>query len=202
MLAPGALQVEAGYQYDHGGDVDRHTLPVTLARLGLADRLELQVLWAGVTRTEAGGGTSTDANDGLVGVKWRVTAPENPLALALYGGLTVPTGPDSSGTDPVAGVFWSGTAGLDWFGTVLVSESDGETSVDNAIGVAFPIGDTAGGFVEFFGLYGRETGPENYVNGGVTWLLNGDFQLDAYVGAGLNDRSGDFFAGGGIAYRF
>ncbi len=41
-----------------------------------------------------------------------------------------------------------------------------------------------------------------YLNGGATYLINSDYQLDARVGRGLNGVSNDYFVGFGAARRF
>ena len=40
------------------------------------------------------------------------------------------------------------------------------------------------------------------MNGGITWVLQPDLQLDASAGFGLNDRAADFFLGCGLSFRF
>jgi hypothetical protein len=46
------------------------------------------------------------------------------------------------------------------------------------------------------------TRPEHYFNGGFTYLVTDNFQLDIRAGVGLNSAAGDFFAGAGAAYRY
>ena len=56
---------------------------------------------------------------------------------------------------------------------------------------------------EYFGAYpAGEHDSENYLNGGVTYLINNDLQLDGRVGYGLNGRDDDFFVGFGTAVRW
>lgn len=207
-LAPGMLQVETGYQYTHEGgslDVDDHTLPLALLRIGLAERLELQLSWAGLSWTEVANQNRHGSNDAGIGVKWQVSNPGAAVPLALFAGVSLPTG-DSAFTsdevDPTLGAFWSYSAGLDWFGTVLLTESNGDTTIGNAIGVGLPINADTGAYLEYFGNYAGRGGPENYLNGGIAYLPRNDMQLDIHAGLGLNDRAADLFIGFGFAYRF
>ncbi len=46
------------------------------------------------------------------------------------------------------------------------------------------------------------TEPEHYLNGGFTYLVNNNLQLDIRLGYGLNSAAEDFFTGAGAAYRY
>ncbi|HSK75218.1 MAG TPA: transporter, partial [Thermoanaerobaculia bacterium] len=68
----------------------------------------------------------------------------------------------------------------------------------------FSLTDRLGAYLEYY-AFSEETldGPStHYLNGGFTWSLSPDLQLDARVGFGLNDPSPDWFAGVGAAVRF
>lgn len=207
-LAPSLWQIESGYQYtkDSGSiDVDDHTLPLLLVRAGLTERVELQFSWAGISWSEIGGRSVDGANDAGIGVKWQLTDDNAALPFAVFAGLSLPIGADeltSDEVEPTIGAFWSYSAGMDWFGTLLLSESDDDIVASNGIGLSIPINDDTGGYVEYFGNYAGDSGPEHYINGGVAYLPRMDLQLDLHLGAGLNGRAADFFLGVGVAYRF
>ncbi len=61
----------------------------------------------------------------------------------------------------------------------------------------------AGFFVEFFGDTSLTGGsrPSNSVDGGVTFLILPNVQLDASAGKGVSSESPDWFAGAGISFR-
>ena len=207
-LGPSLVQVESGYQYtrDAGdSDLDDHTLPLLLVRVGLIERLELQLSWAGVSWSEVGGRDVSGANDAGIGLKWQITDPAATVPLALFAGLSLPIGDDeftSDEVDPTIGAFWTYSAGLDWFGTVVLSEADNDTSLSNAVGLSLPINADTSAYLEYFGNYSDGTGPEHYLNGGVAFLPRYDLQLDLHLGAGLNSRAFDLFVGMGLAHRF
>lgn len=207
-LSPDAVQLETGYQYtrDTGAiDIYDHTLPLALFRVGLAEGLEVQLNWSGYTWADVGGEDLSGASDASLGVKWQLTDRDAAASIALFAGVSLPVGSDEFGSDdydPSLGMFWSYGANLDWFGTVLLGESDGDLSVGNAIGIGLPVNDRTSGYVEYYGLFEQNTGPEHYLNGGIAYLPANHMQLDLNVGAGLNGRAADFFLGFGLAYRF
>jgi hypothetical protein len=207
-LAPTVMQIETGYRYlrdGNGVDVDDHTLPLMLIRYGLADTVELQFGWAGYSWTEVGSQRIDGVNDASIGVKWQITDADAVVPVALFAAVSLPVGDDdftSDEVDPSVGAFWSYSANLDWFGTVIVSESDDDSSISNAVGISLPIADETGAYVEYFGNYGASGGPEHYLNGGVTYIPRNDMQFDVHAGVGLNDRSADYFIGLGLAFRF
>jgi hypothetical protein len=62
-------------------------------------------------------------------------------------------------------------------------------------------------FTEWFAFYPTSAladgiGPEHYFNGGFTYLVTNNFQLDIRAGLGLNQAADDFFAGTGFAVRY
>ena len=83
-----------------------------------------------------------------------------------------------------------------------------QPSASVAVGVA--AGERLSLFAEWFavgelepgGGRGPDTELVHHVDGGLTWLVHQDFQLDAYVGFGLSDAAPDHFAGVGFAARF
>ena len=64
--------------------------------------------------------------------------------------------------------------------------------------------DREGAYAEYFGTYTviRDGPHEDYVNGGITFLVESHFQLDARMGYGLNDLDDDFFVGVGSGVRW
>lgn len=208
VLAPGSLQIESGYAYsrvDAAVDFRSHSLPSALLRYGATDRLEIQLTMPSYTWAEVGGVDFDGASDAAIGLKWQPNFFSDDLPVALFAGTSLPIGDDEFSSDELdltLGAFWSWSSRLDWFGTILVSESEDDIQLSNAIGVSFSTGHRTSGYVEYFGTFESDSGPEHYLNTGLTYLQRNDLQLDAYLGFGLNDRSTDLFAGFGLAYRF
>ena len=59
-------------------------------------------------------------------------------------------------------------------------------------------------FTELFGATGLSAsgGPENAFDGGLTYLVRDNLQLDAAAGVGLSDAALDWFGLVGISYRW
>ncbi len=94
-------------------------------------------------------------------------------------------------------------------GTVWLTEREDSGDLDTlpraiysaALGISAT--EKMGFFVEFFGdtsLAGG-SGPSNSVDGGVTFLILPNVQLDASAGKGVSLESPDWFAGAGISFR-
>ena len=60
-----------------------------------------------------------------------------------------------------------------------------------------------GAFLEVFGdlPLSTEGDPEHLLDGGLTYLLRDNLQLDAFAGIGLSQDADDWFAGAGVTLR-
>jgi hypothetical protein len=99
---------------------------------------------------------------------------------------------------------------LGWnLGTVWLTEREDDGDLDTlprgiysvALGIAAT--DRTGFFVEFFGDTSLTGGsrPSNSIDGGATFLILPNVQLDASAGKGVSSESPDWFAGAGISFR-
>ena len=81
------------------------------------------------------------------------------------------------------------------------ADKDSLSSVVYSLVSGFGLTDRLGLYMEVFGDTGLslKSGPANYVNGGFTYLVRPDIQLDIEGGVGLSDRADDWFAGIGLA---
>jgi hypothetical protein len=212
-VLPGRLQIEGGYQFTADRGVDSHSMPLLLIRAGLTKKLEARVNWDGLSWTENDRRFKPEANDMSVALKANLSEQSRVLpAIGLLGSLSIPTGKGgstSNGVDPTGGLLWSYNlaAGPSLFGTVLMSSVTGDDGrffeAANAVGVALPINDRFGSFLEYFGLYRKGGGGAAHnLNGGLTCLLTDNLQLDINGGLGINGRADDFFLGTGFAFRF
>lgn len=207
-LDPGILQIEAGYLFasdDAGSGIDAQSLPAISLRYGLIDDLELLVGWGGYAWLDiAGGDDSSGMTDASIGVRWQLADDDATVPLALFAGINLPVGASavsSDESDPSVGAFWSYSAGLDWYGTVLLTNLDDTARVNYAVGLNLPINDKIGSFVEYLAVIG-DGGPEHYLNSGFIWLPRPDLQWDTWLGLGLNDRSVDIAFNLGLSYRY
>ena len=208
VIAPSTWQIEGGYEFassDNGPDVETHAVPLALLRVGLTDALELQLNWAGVVSVDVDGQSESGTTDLGVGVKWQLTEDGASVPVALFAGVSLPvgeTGFSSDGVDPTLGLFWTYSSTLEWFGTVLLSESDADMMLSNAVGISVPLSASLGSYVEYVGQFPDDGGPQHSLNGGLTYAPRPNLQLDLHLGLGLNDRARDVVVGAGAAYRF
>lgn len=225
----GRVQLEAGYTFgydDAGGNVSRvHNFPETLLRVGLTDTVEFRIAWSYLVEEVTSAPSEDGAIDLYLGTKLFLMEqdgwiPESALILQM----TVPTGAEIFCDDEVLYGFnllygwdlpsgWSlgastgvnsGTEDLVVTGLVPSLNRDGHAVAHQSVAIGIPLTERLGGFVEYFGLYtlGRDSNfPENYFDGGFTYLVTDDFQLDWRIGIGLNDQAQDFFTGVGFALR-
>jgi hypothetical protein len=209
-----------------------HTGPEALWRIGITDEVELRIVWTYLwERTIEGGGAAANAagsDDLMLGSKIEVSRacgllPES--AVILQG--TVPTGARQfSNRKVTVGVnylySWElengwGLGASTGFDTAVdrnvvvlpqmmtVESFDDHIVFHQSIALGIPLSDSLGMYLEYFGLYfhARDSNvPQNFVDGGFTYLVNNDVQLDWRVGKGLNDNADDFFTGAGLSVRF
>lgn len=211
-VAPGHLQLEAGYTFTHSDDVDEHTLGELLFRIGLWDGIEGRIGVNSIAWVDDG--DEAGIEDPSLGLKAVLaTAQGGRPAIAILIGSTVPIGDDDIGEDDwqpgVTGAFaWdlSDRLGLGVNVGYTYASEDDERFDQGSASLALGIGLTerTGAYVEAFTIFpaGDSTGDDVTLDGGVTYLVHDSFQLDARVGVGLTDDAPDVFVGFGVARRW
>ena len=66
----------------------------------------------------------------------------------------------------------------------------------------FAFSDKLGGFVEVYGNFSKYLYADNKINGGISYLIHPNFQLDFAGGLGLSKYSADSYFGFGLVYLF
>jgi hypothetical protein len=208
------------YTYDREGATRSrsNSFPETLIRHGiLQDWLELRVAWNYQEVTDFAGGDVKGADDLYLGFKIALTPQDCFLPeMALIPQVNVPTGSAGFNNHRVLlGANWVygweltdsvSTAGSSQFNQRLDGVS-GDEYVEFAQSwtVAVGLTDQWGCYCEWFALFpsGADTElPQHYLNGGFTYLVNNDLQLDVRAGYGLNSNADDLFLGTGLSLRF
>ena len=69
------------------------------------------------------------------------------------------------------------------------------------LALGLSISERMGTFVEYYGVIEEDAANQHSIDGGFTWLVKEDFQLDVSAGVGLNDAAPDFFIAAGVAWR-
>jgi hypothetical protein len=78
---------------------------------------------------------------------------------------------------------------------------------DQSLSIYYQLTRKWGAYTEGFAFFpmsalGPDMGPEYYFDGGFTYLVNDNFQLDIRAGVGLNRQADNFFTGAGFAIRY
>jgi len=205
-LDEGRWQIEGGYRFTHArSSVDQHTLPLALLRYGAGPRAEIRFSWPGIAWTDGPAGSVHGPTDASIGVKWQLTDDAARTPVGVFAGLSLPVGDDaysSDEVDPTLGLFWAHNGRIGLFGTALLSQSGSDTVFGNAVGVNLPLRGSRSAYVEYFGSWGENRGPEHTLDGGFIFLQSNDMQFDVHAGIGLNERAADGFLGIGAAWRF
>ena len=104
------------------------------------------------------------------------------------------------GWDITERVSLAGSTGAWWTKYV----GDHYTITHQSAVVGLGITERLGCYLEWFGLFFDGTvdaRPDHYLNGGLTYLVTEDFQLDWRIGLGLSESADDVFTGVGFAVR-
>ncbi len=213
------VQLESGATYTHERDARAGSFGEALVRVGVSNRSELRVALNSYTIERRAGMTEHGLEDVAIGTKVKLlnggeTGSPKP-SVAVIVGTTFPTGASafrSANLEPEVKFIgaWSLTQRVAFSSNVNYAwTSDGvrrfgEPSASASLGVG--VSDRVGSYVEYFGFYPRIDGAErsHFANGGVTFSINDDVQLDARLGAQMK-RRGDgrsVFLGVGLSRRW
>ncbi len=226
----GHVQFELGYTftYDRRGAarVKHHVLPEGLMRLGVLERSELRIGWEGYSfeetlvrrRNDAGRRVwMKDHDDGgtdlAIGLKQELWEQDAAIpAFSVIAEISAPTGAagkTSGDVDPAVKLLyaWDLNERLSVGGNLnfaVPTEETGrffQTSASLAAGYALT--DWMSVYGEYFGFYpnGRNADAAHYLNGGFTFPVHDNFQIDLRAGFGLNEEADNFFTGIGFAFR-
>ena len=215
----GRMQLEGGATVSRRGGGRDLTIGELLLRVPAGSRSELRF---GINSYEVqrGGGVRTAGKDDVsIGAKFRLRDAETGTQLlaprvSLIVATTVPSGARALREEkwqPGAKLLlgWDLTEKLGLSANLNYDyASDGGQrfhQVSASASLGYPLSERTGLFAEAFAFFPGSAGgrDEKFVNSGLTYLINDDFQLDARVGLGIDNGFGpDYFAGVGASRRF
>ena len=224
VVPPGLVQVEMGYSFlrfkDAHEKLDLWAFPGTLVRVGLHERVELRLEWAGYLDESLDLGSSTSEDSGwgntALGVKIKLREEKDAAPqLALLVDAVVPSGSKSfraERVDPAIRLAGSHTLsdrlGLGYnlgLGALTIEEASGDLDTLGlgrySLALGIGLSERWGTFIEVFGFMPTAGGPAHSLDSGLTYLISRTVQLDLSGGLGLNDRAEDWFVGAGISIR-
>ena len=216
-VAPGRVVLETGFAQTRdrardGGDIT-DDFPEALLRFGVKSNLELQL---GLPNYNAIHGGPRGFGDAFVGAKIKVYERGQTRA-SVAPGLNVPFGRRDFRSSHVLPSLLFGVdsalgkrAGVS--GNLILSETQqdsGNSSTNNqftvtpAASVDYALTPKLGAFLDGYAIVPRRGAANSALDGGLTYLLTNDIQIDIEYGHGLGGGASprDFY-GGGIAMRF
>jgi hypothetical protein len=218
------LQIEGGYTYirDNSADVlsSAHSFPETLFRLGMfTEWCELRIAWNYGINLEQGNIVSNIFDGGqdlYLGCKLALTEQDGwKPEMAIIPQMNVPTGsPDVTEGEVEPGFNWlygwDVTERIAMGASTQVNRTRDDAEVFYAEfaqswTINYKLAEKLSGYTEWFAFFpaGSATAlPEYYFDGGFTYLVHPNLQLDIRAGVGLNDAADDFFGGSGAVVRF
>jgi hypothetical protein len=223
----GRIQLESGYTFirdrANGSTSNSHSYPELLLRIGLfADWFELRLGQNfGNSRTLAPAFVENLAgrDDAYLGVKLALTEQKKYLPeTALILQTTVPTGHrDFTAEQVLPGVNylfgWDVIKDcLSCGGSLQANRAFDDVGhyyveVAQSLTVGYTLTQKLGAYTEWFAFYpsgalSPDVGPQHYFDGGFTYKVTDNLQLDIRAGVGLNRHADDFFVGSGFAVRY
>ena len=226
VIPPAYLQLETGWTVTHDeGDalsIKTHELPGSLLRIGVVNRLELRIGWKGgiwETTRELGQKTKSSGHgDAEIGFKFYLREEEGWIPeTALLTGVSLPVGQkalSSHRLDPAFRVLLSHhlsdrislgyNLGASWESQLEQNgDRDTHSFFNYTVAMGIAITDRVGSFVELFGDIPLDAvgKPKNYFDGGFTYLVQKNLQLDFAAGLGLSADADDWFLGLGFSVR-
>jgi hypothetical protein len=222
VVAPGTVQLEGDFSFERetdGSDPNTNTIsvPGSLLRVGVLSFLEVRMSADGfVFEERAGDNDRSSGSDLTIGSRALLFDQKGVRpATALDFDLSLPTGSDavtSDGVDPRGALLfgWDLNERLVLYANIgLASTSLGKGDsrrafqAEPSVSLSASISERANVFFEYYAAFiDRGVGDEHSIDGGFSWLIGDNLQLDVSAGAGLNDAAPDFFVSAGAAWRF
>ncbi len=226
VVPKGAWQYELGWTFsrddEDGVRVETHEVPGTLLRVGLSEKVELRIGWTGHIERKLSAGRFSVGEDGFgdaeLGAKIHLAGERGARPeMAILLSTSVPIGDDaftSDRLDPAVRLAFAHTLsdsvdlgynlGLG-FDSGLGDDGGRHTlsSAFYTLATGFSLTDRLGAFVELFGDFPASAAgdPAHSFDGGFTYLLRPNLQLDLAGGVGLSDAADDWFVGLGVSVR-
>ncbi len=213
------IQLETGFVYQADENKNRKEKSIsfnsTLLRYGLLRNMEVRFGVEYIKNIREDKATSNETTiDGfaplLCGIKIAISGQKGIVPeMALLSHLTLPnTGSKDFQTSvllpdmilslsyQLSGYLSSGiNIGAEWDDT-----NQGATGIYSWV-LGFSLGEKTGAFIETYGTFNDDTPFDSRIDGGFTFLIQPNLQVDISGGWGLANISPDYFFGGGLSWR-
>lgn len=205
------IQIESGTERVDLGTSSEWTRPSVMARMGLGSNLEFRLGFAGWTGITVNDRTQTYMNDLMLEAKYQFTASDAEVPVALLLVSTWPTGePEVSVGQTEMGLKLAASRDLNDqvgislnLGAISANADQGRTwSALASVSAGISLHDRSAAFIEILADIPQSRAWQPVLDGGLTFLIRPDLQLDAYLGKGLNRHAADYIVGAGLSFRF
>ncbi|MDN4164521.1 transporter [Cytophagales bacterium LB-30] len=214
LVPKGYFQWETGFLYEHANSAEQnYSYNTSLLKYGLFDSFELRLIVEYNRSRVALTGSEID-DQGLapiaIGSKIAITQENGWIPeIALLSHLTLPnTGLKAFQTNFLAPDFrflisktLTETLSI---GLNLGASWDGQTpnaTREYTLALANGFTERFGGFIEVYGFATEGSQPDHRLDGGFTYLIQNNMQLDISAGLGLSDISPEYFLSAGFSLR-
>ena len=230
IVPPCYPQLELGWTHTENKDANgtrtkNDQFPNTLLRFGVVPNAEIRVGYVGYNwqNTNPGneaGSSSSGSGDANLAVKYRFLEADGWLPeSAFLGQLSLPVGAKNFSsnradpsflfafTNPLTDFLsFSYNLGAAWQ-TVQDSDTDQNHTLSTfnyTASLGFTLTEQLGAFVEAYGSIAMNpsNSPANAIDGGFTYLILENFQVDISGGKGISEAATDWYVGAGFAYRY
>lgn len=205
------IQVESGAEYSDFNSTEELSYPNALFRVGVGHNFEIRFGFSGWTSVTVNDKSNTYLNDLLLEAKYQLTGKNAKIPFAILLVSILPTGDDAISVGSAEIGIKLATAydindqlgfGVNANAISVDTGEERELLYQFSMAAGIGISDKLGAFLELFADIPSNETWQPVFDGGFTYLLNPDSQLDLYIGKGLNDFAPDLIIGGGFSFRF
>ena len=216
IVPTGTLQLESGYRFSRVGQGKQHTLGEVLLRIAPCPKMELRVGVNSYLFTRSPGSDDSGLGDGSVGLKVKLfegSEGMESLNISTILATTLPTGSEiyrENKLQPSAELIlgWNLSErvgiGTDFSYTLASLGGDQYNQFAGGVSLGFSLSGRTACFLEYYGVAVESGYGENisYFDGGFTYLISDNCQVDIHSGVGLSDEDPNYFVGVGLCYNF
>lgn len=215
IVPMGKVLLETGYLNTNSRDTRlREFGDHLLLRVPISDRFEWRFDMGGYAIQDVAGVRASGLEDFTPGFKWRFRdARGSQPALALFAGVTLPTGASDIGNpapQPSLALYAdrqltaSTSLGVNVVATYTNDDAGRFTQYVASASYGMQLSPRTNGFLELYSVMPESNGGPNVevFDAGLGYLLNNDTMVDLHRGVGLNRRRPNSFWGVGVSFRF
>jgi len=218
IVPTGMLQLESGYQFSRLPQHKEHALGQLLLRTAPLERLEFRLGLNSYIATRDQVKNQSGFEDWSLGLKLKLaqgadTPGIKSLNVSAIVETTLPTGSKAYSANKLQPFVmlvldWAlpGNLAISPFMsyTLVSSQSSQFNEFGGGVSLSVALSGRSGFFLEYYGVaaqsdYGADI---SYLDGGLTYLITDNCQLDLHSGQALSGKTPDYFMGIGFSYRF